>query len=829
VSSARPERLRELFAAASELDAREQTKFLDQACQGEPELRRSLEELLRFDEDAQGNTLWQRPALESEARRTANNEIPFDRLGPYRILKRLGVGGMGVVYLAEGDYDGVHKRVAIKAIPLAFDDDMLRRFQQERRILASLEHPNIARMLDAGTTPDGVPYLVMEYVDGMPLHRYAEEHRLRVNARLQLFRQICGAVSYAHRNLIVHRDLKPGNILVTEEGVPKLLDFGIARLLGESRADATVTNAMTPRYASPEQMAGRAITTASDIYSLGVILRELVPEPRGSDLDNVIAMALREEPERRYASAADFSEDVRRVQGRYPVSARPDRLAYRARRFISRRPWEVALTLSLVAVAAGAAMVALGQYRAANRRFQDVREVANSFLFEVYDAIGDQPGTIKARAMIAQRAQRYLDALARDRSNDRALQKELAAAYLKLGDMLGQPFAANLGDTAGALENYQKAAAILEGLAASGRPDAAVFLDLGSVYAKQGRIASRKGSFDEAVAAGERCVRAREEAVALDRSSREARHALVAGKLFLGMSYGEAAKPRNEVAKLTAWEALSSTALAEARQLSVEMPDDETEQLQVCQACQYTAYADVVLATSTNDRKYAARALSLFEEELHRLEQLYARDPVRFRRHRADAFADLSRGLLAAGDGARSESAAREGLRGFEEIAAQDPANYEAARDVFVAHWNVANAQAAQNRDASREFEAVVAGYEQVHRRNPEDRTVEVVVEARDWLAARALARGNRARAMAQYRKNIETIGVGSSPVELVSLALEEEHLGNAFPLAGKAQAAEHYARALALWEKLENAHQAPAAYEGKQKELSRSLDAVKR
>jgi len=469
-------------------------------------------------------------------------------------------------------------------------------------------------------------------------------------------------------------------------------------------------------------------------------------------------------------------------------------------------------------------MVALRQYRAANRRFQDVREVANSFLFEVYDAIGDQPGTLNARAMIAQRAQRYLDALARERSNDRALQKELAAAYRKLGDMLGQPFAANLGDTAGAMENYRKSAAILEGLAASGRPDAAVFLDLGSVYAKQGRIASRKGSFDEAVAAGEKCVKAREKAVALDRTSLQPRRALVDGKLFLGMSLAEAAKPRNEVSKLIAWEALNNAALAEARQISAEMPRDEAQQLQVLRAIQYTGYSDVILANSTNDRKYAARALSLFEEELRLIEPIYTRNPAPFRRPRADAFSDVSRGLLALGEGARSESAAREGLRGFEEIAALDPANYEAGRDVFVAHWNVAKAQAAQNHDASREFEAVVAGYQQVHRRNPEDRTVAVVVEARDWLAARALARGNRAWAMEQYRKNIEMIGAGSGPVELLSLALEEELLGNAFPAAGKAEAAEHYARALALWEKLENAHQVPAEYEGKPKELSRNM-----
>ena len=469
-------------------------------------------------------------------------------------------------------------------------------------------------------------------------------------------------------------------------------------------------------------------------------------------------------------------------------------------------------------------MVAVGQYRAANRRFQDVRDVANSLLFDVYDAIGDQPGTVKAREILAQRAQQYLNALARDRSNDPVLRQELAAAYRKLGDILGQPFAANLGDTAGALRNYQRASEILEGLAAARKPQAAVLMDLAAVYIKEGKIASRNGSFSDAVAVGEKCVRAGEKAVAMDQSSRRARQVLVAGKLFLGISYGEVAEPRNDLAMLTRWEALNAAAFDEARQLAADTPDDQAAQAQLLQACEYTAYSNLVLAGSTRDRKYADRAVRLFEENLRRIEPLYARDRLRYRRYRADGLSDLSRGWLAVGDGAQSEKAALEGLHGFEEIASEDPMNYEAARDVFVAHWNVAKAQAAQNHDATREFQAVLAGYEQVHRRNPEDRTVTVVVEARDWLAARALAAGNRSWAIEQYRRNIELLGTASSPAELVSCALEEEYLGNALPVVAHPEASEHYARALALWEKLQRAHQVPQNYQDKPGELSRKL-----
>jgi len=333
-----PELIEELFSAATELDAAGRQGLLDRRCAGQPGLRRAVEELLRASGRAASEGLWKSPALVQEARRTAREgHLPFDRLGPYQLLSCIGLGGMGAVYLAEREDDGIRRRVAIKLVPrILTGADSLGRFQQERHILARLEHPNIALMLDAGRTPDDTPYLVMQYVDGQPIDRYAAEKNLPVAGRLALFRAVASAVAYAHARQIIHRDLKPTNILVTEEGVPKLLDFGIARLMGDAQT-ATQTagraaSVMTPGYASPEQIAGLPVTASSDIYSLGVLLYELLtgtrPKPASDGeeparpssvrtgahvnaaLDAIVLKALRRNPADRYASVTEFDEAV---------------------------------------------------------------------------------------------------------------------------------------------------------------------------------------------------------------------------------------------------------------------------------------------------------------------------------------------------------------------------------------------------------------------------------------------------------------------------------------------------------------------------------------
>ncbi len=321
------------------------------------------------------------------------------RIGPYQVIREIGSGGMGAVYLAARADEAYRKEVAIKLIPRGVcTHSVIQRFRTERQILAGLDHPNIARLLDGGATEDGLPYLVMEYIQGEPIDRYCEARRLSLVGRLRLFQSVCAAVHYAHQHLVIHRDIKPGNVLVTADGAPRLLDFGIAKLLspepssGAAAAGSTTIPVMTPAYASPEQVRGESITTASDVYSLGVLLYELLagrrpydvagPTPaeleravcrqeperpsvvtggalgrrlRG-DLDNIVLMAMRKEPRRRYGSVEQFSEDIRRHLEGLPVIARPDTLGYRGAKFVSRHKAGAAAAMLVgLSLAAGVA------------------------------------------------------------------------------------------------------------------------------------------------------------------------------------------------------------------------------------------------------------------------------------------------------------------------------------------------------------------------------------------------------------------------------------------------------------------------------------------
>jgi eukaryotic-like serine/threonine-protein kinase len=525
-----PERwqqVKELFNAALERDPAERDAFLAEACAGDRALREEVASLLA-EEEQLGSFI----AAPAAARREPQLDALSDRrIGPYRVIGELGHGGMGLVLLAERDDEQFKRRVAIKLLRGGLDVDfILNRFRNERQILAQFDHPNIARLLDGGVTEEGRPYFVMEYVEGAPIDRYCDEHKLDLKARLKLFQQVCDAVHYAHRNLIVHRDIKPGNILVTAAGTPKLLDFGIAKILEPDTFPDTVQptgtwdRPMTPAYASPEQVRGQAITTASDVYSLGVLLYELLTghrpyrvagslphemarviceqEPQrpstvikrveevmqGSgevavitpqrvgearavrpeklrrqlqgDLDNIVLMALRKELERRYSSVEQFAQDIENyLQGR-PVSARQDTLSYRTAKFIRRHKTGVAAAALVLLTLVGSTLIALRQARIAGRRFNEVRKLANQYLFEFHDAVENLPGSTPARQLVVKRALEYLDRLAQEARNDRSLQQELAAAYLKVGDVQGRPGFANLGDNAGALESYRKALAI---------------------------------------------------------------------------------------------------------------------------------------------------------------------------------------------------------------------------------------------------------------------------------------------------------------------------------------------------------------------------------
>lgn len=386
--------------------------FLDETCAGDAELRTEVESLLEFIDVPESFLSSSALADASDVELEATEDLTGREFQSYRIERRLASGGMGAVYLATRTLgDGVQQRVAFKVVKRGMDsEEIVRRFRQERRTLAKMSHPNIASMLDGGVLPDGRPYLAMEYVEGEPIDQAGK--RLSIEQRLRLFATVCRAVHSAHQNLILHRDLKPGNILVTADGQPKLLDFGIAKVMsrpGEATVDATITqqSALTPNYASPEQILGdTSLTTATDVYSLGVVLyqllsgvrpyhfemptlpalaqamRELVvklPSAMASDsqtaralrgdLDNIVLKAMRREPGRRYASAEEFADDIERHLAGMPVTARPLTTAYYLSTFVRRHAAaSVAIAMGIITLAAVAGLIVVQNRRVARER-----------------------------------------------------------------------------------------------------------------------------------------------------------------------------------------------------------------------------------------------------------------------------------------------------------------------------------------------------------------------------------------------------------------------------------------------------------------------------
>ncbi len=521
MSDDRWRRIEELFHQAADLVPAERAAFLDRACAGDQGFRHEVESLLAAD--APQDRFLQAAVAQAAERLPADpdegTELIGQRVGRYSIAHLIGKGGMGSVYHAVRD-DEFRMEVALKLLKRGTDTEAaLSRFRAERQILAALQHPNIARLLDGGATESGLPYFVMEYVDGRPLLEYAAP--LSTRQRLELFRSVCAAVQYAHQNLVVHRDLKPGNILVTADGAPKLLDFGIAKLLDPESGGATMTltaaggRLMTPDYASPEQVRGELVTTATDVYSLGVVLYELLTgqrpyhletsspvaiekvicleEPKkpsvlnqhlDRDLDNIVLLALRKEPQRRYASVEQFSEDIRRYLEGRPVRARKDTLGYRVNKFMRRNKLGVAVA-ALAAIGAVAGVVAVNLHaRRAEYRFRQVRKLANTVLFDLNAEIESLAGSTKARELLVKTSLEYLDSLAAEARDDPTLQLELATAYEKVGDVQGNSRFSNLGRPEASLESYGKALAIAQRLGSS-RPALEV---LARSYSKMGSV-----------------------------------------------------------------------------------------------------------------------------------------------------------------------------------------------------------------------------------------------------------------------------------------------------------------------------------------------------
>jgi eukaryotic-like serine/threonine-protein kinase len=676
MSPERWQRIKTLFADALDRPSEARAAFLTEAAVDDPTLAHEVLALLSAEEQA-GAFLDEPPGLGGDAPAGPAPSLAGRRLGRYRLLDEIGRGGMGVVYRAVRDDDEFEQMVAIKVTHPEQSAFVLWRFRTERQILARLEHPHIARLIDGGSTPEGWPYFAMEYVEGEPIDRYCDRQGLGLRERLRLFHTVCAAVQHAHANLVVHRDLKPGNILVTADGAPKLLDFGIAKLLDPTGADAgggatTVMGwrPMTPDYASPEQVCGEPVTTTSDVYSLGVLLYELLTgrrpyEARGDpdeirrvvcereperpstaarraalttrhrelrgDLDTIVLKALHKNTARRYTSVEALAEDLDRFLEGLPVRARGDTLVYRTGKFVRRHRTGVAsVALVIVSLAAGLvatlhqARIAEENRRQAQRRFDDVRALASSMMFEVHDEIANLPGSMRARAHLAARARDYLDSLAREARGDTGLQRELAGAYERLADVQGGALNANQGDMPAALESYRKALASRQALAPRLDSDPADVEALARLQFQMGNLYRGMSDLDQAEASFRSSTERLEALIAAGRATRDQRGHLAT--MYQRLSEVQARRGGQQEA-----EASAEKAIVWAEAFGRDHPQDDAAKPGLASA--YYAYGQMLAARDSYPealrRLGQARALQ---------EELLAHEPLNQTHRRALVF-----------------------------------------------------------------------------------------------------------------------------------------------------------------------------------------------
>jgi serine/threonine protein kinase len=508
------QKIKQAFAAVLDAPEEKRAAILRQNCGEDSVLLEEVRSLLAAHDEAEN--IIEKNVFSFDSPPVENNRnYAGKQFGRYKIIKEIGRGGMGAVFLAERCDGEFNQKVALKIVRQTIvDAETEKRFRREREILASLNHPNIAQLHDGGVSEEGEAFLAMEVVEGENLLEFAAKKNLSVEEKLNLFLKICAAVSYAHQNLTIHRDLKPSNILVTDAGEPKLLDFGLAKILDENLSDqnqtATIFRAFTPAYASPEQILGNTVTTVSDVYSLGVVFYELLagdkpfhfegksleeiirtvtnaeppapsviqnskteiqnPKLRG-DIDNIALKALQREPERRYKSVEEFAGDIQKHLDGLPILARSATFSYRASKFFRRNKISAAAAaIVILSVITGLAFTlrqaneTAKERDRAEKRFNDVRKLSNSLLFEITPKIENLNGSTEAREILVKRALEYLDSLAHESQNDVQLQSELASAYEKVGDLQGNPSKPNLSDFTGAIASYEKANQIRQNL-----------------------------------------------------------------------------------------------------------------------------------------------------------------------------------------------------------------------------------------------------------------------------------------------------------------------------------------------------------------------------
>lgn len=861
----RAEKVAELVKSALEYPPAERTAFLDDVCAGNAELRSEVESLLRFQ--SQASQFIERGALHVAAQTTMPEaEMPFLRhVDGYEIISRIGVGGMGEVYLAQDTK--LQRRVALKLVRAGMDSaDLVSRFRHEERILASLNHPNIAQLYGAGMANGDIPYFAMEYVEGMRIDAYSKANALSVDERLELFRKVCAAVHYAHQRLVIHRDLKPSNILVTADREPKLLDFGIAKLIEGNDAltqtQTLMTGVMTPDYASPEQVRGEAMTTSTDVYSLGVLLYEILtgqrpyrlksrsadeiaraitdqePErpstaigraenskfeirdsrfPKG-DIDNIVLMALRKEPSRRYASVGQFSEDIRRYLEGLTVSAHRDTVAYRAAKFVRRHKIGVAAAVLVLLTLLGGIVATTRQARRAEanqaraeKRFADVRGLSNALLNDIAPKIERLEGSTAARQSLVAQSLKYLDSLVLESADDATLQAELAAAYEKIGVLQGDSNKPSLGDFRGAIASFEKGQTIRRRLLRANPRDTENRRLLADNLRLLGIRRMSQNDIEGGMRDGKESVQVYENLVAENPGSGALRTALHETRVEIAVSYAG-------ISRFTEAIAMLEQTARELEALSREGGDNPEVHKNLAHCLSYLGFALSWESRQPEAEEKMKHAVSLAES-------LVARHP-----HDANFKQDLWRTYQTAAviyeeiDNARMFELADKARKIAEETVAADSANAQARYNLARTYARLGTALALLKKadEAIACMEKAAAIYRELMDKDPLNRGYDSDAGAlqtklgdarwqqRDYPAAFAAYE----RGVAMYEKKMEEdpadmralrnlattlSSAGSIHAELVEttdtqtrqthLAAAKEHFGRALDLMRKAQA----------------------------------------
>lgn len=851
------QKVKKIFQTAAAMDASARTEFLKKETGGDKDLRFEVESLLNFHDRSDDFIEESAFGVAAEVLiRTDEDSMIGKRIDCYRIVQEIGRGGMGAVYLAKRDDGAFEQKVALKIVKRGMDTDaILKRFVMERQILADLQHPFIAHLVDGGVTDENLPFLVMEYVDGVRIDHFCETNELSIDERLELFCKVCEAVEFAHRNGVVHRDLKPSNILVTENGTPKLLDFGIAKLLATADETATQFQIFTPEYASPEQLRGGSITTSTDIYGLGVLLYEVLtgetpfkaitenpreierlvcdsepPRPsvvslRGrtrvglnretsdeqrklvertfaselkGDLDNIVLKALEKEPTDRYASPAEFAEDIRLHRLGLPITARGSSVTYRAFKLLKRnRAMSYAFGSLALVVMLGAggmswqAAAKQNEKAKAERRLSEIRALATTTL-ERQAELAKLSGTMEVRKKLIEDTISQLETMSSESTEDFSLQAEIAAAYVQIGDIQGQPFAANLGDSEAAQKSYEKARSILENLRNAGKGNAEIDRSLSLALEGIGNIELRKARPELAIEHHQRALELRKNLLANDPGDVLIRSLTANSYLNLadGFAVNANVKQADPVFDQTkAWNErfdAQQQALQIYEQLKIDAPSDVKVNFGLAKSYQRIGYSYQAWGQMENEKlpgsgaEFLKLTLAHYDQTTAIHNEILVLDPSNAKalRNRADQFLMRGEAYVFLKQDTAALASYQRSIEMFSEQSLRDPANTELKRDLVNAYEYKARQllKVGKDHDAIEKYRSALDLLRQIVDADPEvtieeaylantgTRLAELYKKSQDWqsvadvyqaILPASMAFADSPQAMPRFKENV--------------------------------------------------------------------------